>query len=350
MSYIPVLALFSCLFSFALADTPARRPLKVEDVHRVLEVREPQVSPEGEWVAYTLNTINKAEDKSDSDVWMVKWDGTQQLRLTTSKESESQPRWSPDGKWLAFLSARGAKEEGGQVWLLARAGGEATQLTNIKGSVTDYAWSPDSKRFVLTVREKEEEPKKEGDKPKTPKPIVIDRYDFKMDMQGYRTQKPARQWLFEIASKKAELLSSETFEEGSASWSPDGTRVAFFSNRAAKSARYSDWQVVVADAKPGAAVRVLTSGEMISAARGGKPVWSADGTTLFFLSGRERKFRAYNRFKLTSIPVAGGSPKLYGTPINRSVSAPALLPDGSISVLVVERHVGVSEADSGQRQ
>ena len=198
----------------------------------MLEVRDPQVSPDGAWVAYTVSTIDKAAEKSDSDIWMVKWDGSGQQRLTTSKESESAPRWSPDGKWLAFLSARANREEGAQVWLLPRAGGEAVQLTTVKGSVSDCVWSPDSKRLALVVAEKDEEPKKEGEKPKTPKPIVIDRYHFKQDTEGYRTKKPNRVWLFDIDAKKAELLTTESFDEAAPSWSPDGGRIAFVSNRA----------------------------------------------------------------------------------------------------------------------
>jgi dipeptidyl aminopeptidase/acylaminoacyl peptidase len=327
-------ALLALCLAAAFGQSPARRPLKVDDVHRVLEVRDPQVSPDGQWVAYTLGATDKAGDKSDSDVWMVKWDGSQQLRLTTSKENESQPRWSPDGKWLAFLSSRANKEEGGQVWLLPRAGGEASQLTSVKSGVSDFAWSPDSRRLALLITEKDEEPKKEGDKPKTPKPIVIDRYHFKQDMQGYRTQKPARIWLFDIASKKSELLTSEDLDESSPVWSPDGARLAFLSNRAAKTARYSDWQLVVADAKTGAKPQVLTSGEGIGGGRGGRPVWSADGSTLYFLLGRERKFSAYNRLKLASIPAVGGAPKILTPGYDRSLAAPVLLPDGGLSLMV----------------
>src|SRR4029453_1525163 len=97
--------------------------------------------------------------------------------------------WSPDGKYLAFLSSRqGAKKA--QIWMMNRAGGEAVKLTHVKGGISDYAWSPDSKRFILVVQDPDpsdpdpDAEKKEGE-PKTPKPIVIDRYYFKADVSGY---------------------------------------------------------------------------------------------------------------------------------------------------------------------
>jgi Tol biopolymer transport system component len=113
------------------------------------------------------------------------------VRLTSGPESESSPRWSPDGRYLAFLASRGTEDEkkkGSQIWLLDRLGGEAQKLTEIDGGVSDYSWSPDSKKFVFTKSDKDpaDEPEKmEGWKRKTAPPIVLDRYHFKQDRDGY---------------------------------------------------------------------------------------------------------------------------------------------------------------------
>ena len=121
---------------------------------------------------------------------MARWNGTEQLQLTSSPDGESSPRWSPDGKYLSFLASRGTEDEkkrGAQVWLLPRSGGEATKLTDVKGGVADYAWSPDSTRlaFVASDDDPDAEPeKKDGWKRKTVPPIVIDRYRFKEDREG----------------------------------------------------------------------------------------------------------------------------------------------------------------------
>src|SRR4029079_5995965 len=98
----------------------------------------------------TVSSVDSAKDKSDTDIWMTSWDGTQSVRLTSTPQSESSPRWSPDGRYLAFLSGR-EQGNGSQVWLLDRRGGEAQRITTVKDGVGDLDWSPDSKRLAFVV-------------------------------------------------------------------------------------------------------------------------------------------------------------------------------------------------------
>src|SRR4051812_31683009 len=181
------------------AQSPAKRPLRVGDLYALKNVGDPQLSPDGNWVAYTVTTPDSAKDKSDTDVWMTSWDGTQTIRVTSSPESESSPRFSPDGRYLAFVSGR-QEGKGGQVWLLDRRGGEAQRLTMIKGGISDFAWSPDAKRLVLVLDEETDSiARKDTAERKTPKPIVIDRYNFKRDITGYLGSKRTHLALFDVA-------------------------------------------------------------------------------------------------------------------------------------------------------
>ncbi len=322
----------------ALVFAQSRRPLKVDDTNLLRTVSDPQVSPEGSWVAYTVSTIDVQADKSDTDVWMVSWDGSTRTQVTSSKESETSPRWSPDGRWLAFLSARADREKGAQVWLLPRTGGEAMQLTHVEDAVSDYSWSPDSKRLLLSVapRDPDSQAKKDGEKPKTQTPIVIDRYRFKQDVQGYSYRAPARLWLFDIETKKAQRLTKEDFAESGAAWSPDGNSIAFLSDRAGEAARYSRWQVCLSDSKPGADARVLTDDDRVAGGRGGHVQWSKDGSRILFLLGREPKLRAYNRMKVADVAAAGGLIRILTAPLERSAGSLVRFTNGDVAFLSVD--------------
>src|SRR5215471_20771895 len=225
---------FCLLMVTSLYGQVAKRSLKLDDLAKIKAVGDPQVSPDGKWVAYTVGTIDSDKDKRDTDLWMVNWEGTEQIRLTSTPDtSESSPRWSPDNKYLAFLTARGdeaEKKQGAQVWLLNRAGGEAQELTNIKGGVSDFSWSPDAKRLVLVVRDEnpnDEPEKKDGWKRKTAPPIVIDRYHFKQDREGYLQPLNSHLYLFDIDARKAEQLTQGRYDDQAPAWSPDGRFIAF---------------------------------------------------------------------------------------------------------------------------
>jgi len=160
------------------------RPLAPDDIYALKTLGDPRVSPDGRFVAYTVRVLEKKEDGSDTDIYMAPIspvDGGEPLRLTGSPKAETSPRWSPDGRYLAFLSNREGKKT--QVWLLPRAGGEAFQLTTYKADVGDLAWSPDGRRLALIVADvdpddpdlaDEADKKEKNDEPaKAPKPIVI---------------------------------------------------------------------------------------------------------------------------------------------------------------------------------
>jgi dipeptidyl aminopeptidase/acylaminoacyl peptidase len=165
LSYFSLLLICACACSLVVAQT-ARRPLKLDDLSRFRNVNDPQISPDGKWVAYVVQTTDTKEDRSNSHIWMVGIDGNNNRQITFSEQSENSPRFSPDGRYLSFTSPRPGKTRGNQVWLLDRNGGEAMQLTEIKGRLQGHEWSPDSKRLALVIGD----PDPEADAAPSPQP------------------------------------------------------------------------------------------------------------------------------------------------------------------------------------
>src|SRR5215831_2480194 len=106
MKKITVVPLLVLIFQVS-SNAQTKRSIVPADVYRLQDVTDPQVSPDGNWVAYVLSTVDSAKDKRNNDIWMISWDGKQNVQLTNNAENESLPRWSPDGKYISFLSSRG---------------------------------------------------------------------------------------------------------------------------------------------------------------------------------------------------------------------------------------------------
>ena len=328
----PILLL---ILAATLAAQTARRPIKLDDLARLRDVRDPQLSPDGQWVAYVVATIDAKEDKGNTHVWLVGYDGKNDRQITFSTDSEASPRWSPDGKYLAFTSSRPGKAKGSQVWLLDRNGGEAYQLTELKGRLQGYEWSPDSKRLALVIGDPDPEAEAAaspvpGAPPKPPKPIVIDRYRYKQDGQGYLLSgRHSYIYLYDIATKKLERLTKSKWDESSPSWSPDGARIAFMSNHADDPDREPAAQLFVADATAGATEKQLTTAD--NRASRARPEWSPDGKLIAFLEVDEKKYGAYGMDHLTIVATDGSTPPrrvASSEALDRSVSQPRWGEDG----------------------
>ena len=318
------------------------RPLALDDLSAIRDVFDPTISPDGQWVAYTVRRREVEKDRRDSDIWMTRWDGGQSVRLTSSKDNETMARWSPDGRYLAFLSDRDYEPETDQVWILNRAGGEAERLTDFKGGVTDFAWSPDGRRLALVVSDPDPDAPEPGDKDKdeekTKKPIVIDRFQFKEDYTGYLGTPREHLVLFDLERRSSEALTTGRFNEYLPSWSPDGKSIAFVTKRGADFDRHDNWDIYIVAAQAGADPRQLTTHEGSDCDPNWKsrPAWSPDGRSIAYFRGGDPKLIYYSTQHLALIPAGGGAGRLVAPELDRSAEQPVWSPDGSALLFLFE--------------
>src|SRR6185503_19383555 len=146
-SFLCLALTFAAIAPIHAADAPKKRDISLDDLAKLQRVSPPVISPDGEWILYTVSHVDTKDDKTQTHLWLVKWDGSVHLQLTYGKEGASAPKFTPDGRYISFMSSRPGTVKGDQVWIMDRRGGEAEQLTNITDqNIQGYGWSPDSKK------------------------------------------------------------------------------------------------------------------------------------------------------------------------------------------------------------
>ena len=269
------------------AGAQSPRRMTFDDVIALRQVADAQISPDGQWVAYTVTHADFDQNASDTDLWLVASKGGTPVRLTTNRKNDTSPRWSPDGRQLAFISARDDKP---QLYLISPFGGEPTRLTELKGGVRALDWSPDGASIAF-VADPEPTPDDEKRIKEKDDAIVVDsNYKF------------TRLWTVDIASRKPHMIAMSDGVVSDPQWSPNGRQIAYVMNPTPKADdnALSDLWIISA---AGGAPRKLHE----NAGPDQAPRWSPDGSQIAFITSERSDVR---QLQLAVIAAAGGTPRM----------------------------------------
>src|SRR5438132_8538837 len=221
------------------------RHITIDDVYQFKQVSRTRISPDGQRVAFVVTTIDERKQDYHSSIWIASTDGGEAKRFTGGASNAHSPNWSPDGRWLAFVTDREGepvakdqteqKKQGkakSQIWLIPTDGGEARQLTSMQHGASNPVWSPDSKQIVFNAQVGPADEETEDGKP-LPKARVIDRLWYRLDGVGFNYERRNHLFLLDVAGGEPPQLTDGDCDDSDGAWSPEGTRIAFGSSPAA---------------------------------------------------------------------------------------------------------------------
>ncbi len=291
------------------------RSITIEDLYSIKFLSRPRISPDGQRVAFVVTTIDEHKHEYRSSIWVAPTNGGAAKRFTGGSGNSHSPGWSPDGRWLAFVSDReneaapssknpqDQKKQGKgkpQVWLIPGDGGEAYQLTFLPHGVSNPAWSPGSQRLVFSAAVGPLDEETEDGKP-LPKVRVIDRLLYRLDGVGFIYDRHQHLFIIDAAGGEPTQLTDGDWDDKDPAWSPNGTHIAFTSSRAEDRWRIPCPDIYTLSIQNGQAgeLRCLTDGTRPCFS----PSWSPDSKTIAFLA--KPRLRSGNHSELFTIATAG---------------------------------------------
>jgi Tol biopolymer transport system component len=313
-----------------------RRAMTPQDLTRIRFVSDPQLSPDGQRVAFVVTMLSAERDEYLANIWVVDTAGGPPRRFTTGPGRDTTPRWSPDGARLAFIAERQPRQKS-QLHVMPADGGEPVRLTTLSNGVTEPVWSPDSARLAFVSRLGGwQEPDSEEEKHRSKPPRIITTMKYKFNNEGFTYDR--RPHLFVVAADGGEprQITTGDFVDGDPTWAPDGQFIAFVSARHAERDYDNAADVWVVAADGGEPRQVTDTAGPLSL-----PTFAPHGRQLAYL-GHRYLHESGRNMRLFTVSVDGSQPVCLTEPLDRHCGAyfyrlgPLWSPDGAWLMFAVE--------------
>ena len=290
--------------SFSQTATPKPHKLTPNAVYEISNLSSPLISPEGDWILYSVSKADAQKDKNVSQLYMINKTGTETVSLTEQTKGVGNYQWSPEGKYISFLTAGKEEKEGSQLFLLDRRGGEPIQLTHIKGEIAAYQWFKDGSKILFEIKDPSFA---DTAKSKVRQPYEIDRYHFKADYEGYLDNRKTHLYTFDVKTKTLDTLTKGANNETDAVVNADGKWVAYASNVSVDFDKNANTDIFLLSLTKDAKPTQLTFYKGTDR----RPKFSPDYTKIAFLrSSSEDPFNMYDIQHLGIIDIASKTDKV----------------------------------------
>ena len=325
-----VIAMSAVICANAQSQAISKHKLNPLSLYEISNITNPLVSPEGDWVLFSVSKADAQKDKQVSKLYMINKEGTETITLTEQTKGVSNYNWSPDGKYISYLAAGKEDKEDNQLYLMDRRGGEPIQITYIKGEISSYQWFKNANKILFEIKDPNFA---DTAKTKIRQPYEIDRYHFKADYEGYLDNRKTHLYLFDLKSKILDTLTKGNNNETDAVVSNDEKRIAYASNVTSNFDQNDNTDIFIIDTEKNAKPIQLTKYK--GADR--HPVFSPDNTKIAFLrSSSEDAFGMYDIQQLGIIDIKSNTDNIITKKYDLSIENILWSIDGKSVIATVE--------------